>query len=184
MGRIDSELWTKKLTHAFEGFDADRVGYITAADLDSSQAGITSAFGRSPDSPGYARYAEEAQAWRDAMMNRLDKDGDDRIGLDEFLSFYGNASVDEVADWAEHYVAGLCALADADDDSRLSEEEYIRWVVVADGATEAAAEAAFAALDADGTGYLTRDELAHAMVEFTTSEDRDTVGNELFGAIA
>ena len=51
------------------------------------------------------------------------------------------------------------------------------------GASQTDAEAAFGTIDADGDGYVTKDELIKAMVEFTASVE-DAAGNELWGPVA
>ena len=55
--------------------------------------------------------------------------------------------------------------------------------MAANGASEADAEAAFCAIDADANGYITKEELLHAMVEYAVSVE-EAPGNELFGPVA
>jgi hypothetical protein len=61
--------------------------------------------------------------------------------------------------------------------------EYVRWAMAANGASEADAEAGFSAMDANGNGYVTKDELVRSMVEFTAGVEEAT-GNEMFGPVA
>jgi Ca2+-binding EF-hand superfamily protein len=183
MGRQDSELWTTKLTGAFRSFDTDGDGYITAADLDADKAGVAAALNTDTDSDAYAAFEEGYKVWTDQMFADLDKDGDAQISLDEFLSFYSEASTEALADMCERYCSALLGMADADSDDRLSHEEYVRWAMAEGGASEADAEAAFSAIDANGNGYVSKDDLVRSMVEFTVSVE-EAPGNELFGPVA
>lgn len=83
----------------------------------------------------------------------------------------------------ERYGSGVLAMADADDDDQLTHEEYIRWAMAANGASEADAEAGFSAMDANGNGYVTKEELVRSMVEFTGGVE-EVPGNEMFGPVA
>jgi Ca2+-binding EF-hand superfamily protein len=131
----------------------------------------------------YATFEDAYKVWTDQMFAALDKDGDAQISLDEFLKFYGEASTEAITEMSEHYCAAVCAMADADSDDRLSHEEYVRWAMAAGGASEADAEAAFSAIDAGGDGYVIKEDLVRAMVEFTAGVD-EAAGNELFGPVA
>jgi Ca2+-binding EF-hand superfamily protein len=183
MGRLDSELWKAKLTGAFRSFDKDVDGYITAADLDKDKARVAEALNTSTDSAAYATFEDGYKVWTDQMFAYLDKDGDGQISIDEFLSFYSEASTEAITEMSERYCAALCVMADADSDDRLSHEEYVRWAMADGGASETDAEAAFGVIDADGDGYVTKENLVRSMVEFTAGVD-EAAGNELFGPVA
>ena len=88
-----------------------------------------------------------------------------------------------ITDLSERYCAAVCVMADADGDDRLDHDEYVRWARAANGASEADAVAAFSVIDSDGNGYITKEELLHAMVEYAVSVD-EAPGNELFGPVA
>lgn len=184
MGRRDSELWTAKMTGSFHAFDTNGNGYITADDLEANKANVAAALNTSTDSAAYATFEDGYKVWADQMFANLDKDGDAHISLDEFLDFFSEASTEAITEMSEHYCAAVCAMADADDDDRLSHEEYVRWVMRSNGASEADAEAAFSAIDADGNGYVIKEDLVRAMVEFTAGVDETAPGNELFGPVA
>jgi Ca2+-binding EF-hand superfamily protein len=182
MSRTDSQLWTEKLTGAFNGFDIDGDGYITVGDLEAFEERGAQALGRNADSPTYARYTQEARAWRDQLVSQFDKNSDDRIDREEFLSFWGNASTDQVADLAQHYAAAVCVLADDDQDNQLSKDEYVRWATASQNIGQEDAEAGFTALDTNGNGYLTKDEIVRAFLEFTTAVD-EAPANEMYGPV-
>ncbi len=183
MGRLDSELWRAKLTGVFSTWDRNGDGYITMADLDEDMTHVAAALNASPDSAAFAMIEDVYKVWTDQIFADLDKDGDAQISLEEFLGFFGGASREAITDLSERYCAAVCVMADADGDDRLSHEEYVRWAMAANGASEADAEAAFSALDADGNGYVTKEELLRAMVEYAVSVD-EAPGNELFGPVA
>jgi len=179
MSRTDSPLWTEKLTNSFNSYDVDGDGYITVGDLEAFEERGARALGHDVNSPQYARYTEEMRAWRDQLLSQFDKNSDDRIDREEFLSFWDNASTDQVADVAQHSAAALTILADDDQDNQLSRDEYVRWATASNNVSQEHAEAGFAALDTNGNGYLTRDEIARSMLEYTTAVD-ETPANEMF----
>ena len=183
MGRLDSELWRAKLTGVFSTWDRNGDGYITVADLDEDMTHVAAALNTSTDSAAFAMIEDVYKLWTDQIFADLDKDGDAQISLEEFLAFFGAASTEAITDLSERYCAAVCVMADADGDDRLSHAEYVRWAMAATGASEADAEAAFSALDTSGDGYITKEELLRAMVEYATSVD-DAPGNELFGPVA
>src|ERR1700709_3488 len=136
MSRRDSELWTANLTGAFNSFEKDGDGYLTAADFDKDRARVAAALNTSTDSAAYATFEEGYKVFVDQMFAGLDKDSDGQINLDEFLSFYSEASIEAINAMSERFCAGVCAMADADGDDRLSHEEYVRWAMVSGGASE------------------------------------------------
>jgi Ca2+-binding EF-hand superfamily protein len=153
------------------------------ADLDEDMTHVAAALNTSTDSAAFAMIEDVYKVWADQIFADLDKDGDAQISLEEFLSFFGAASTEAITDLSERYCAAVCVMADADGDDRLSHAEYVRWAMAANGASEADAAAAFSALDTSGDGYITKEELLRAMVEYATSVD-DAPGNELFGPVA
>ena len=181
MGRVDSELWKAKMASTFTALDANGNGYLTADDLWGQLARLAEAYGVSPGSGKYTEFEASARAWVDDMLNSMDKSGDDQISLDEFLEYFSEASNEAIKSWVDRYVGGIFIIADADNDGKLTKDEYMRFVI-AQGHTETDAEAAFAALDADDTGYISRDEFVHHMFDYTVATE-EAAGNKLFGAV-
>ena len=180
MSRADSELWTAKMTASFSGLDIDGDGLITAGDFEAMEGRLAEGFGHAPGSPEYERSDAVAKTWTADMMKTLDKSGDEQISLDEWLAFFSDASDEDLAAWCDQWAAGVCALGDAADDGQLSKTEYIAFAV-ASGASAEAAEAGFAAIDADGAGYITKDEFARFMLEYTSATG-EAAGNQMLGA--
>jgi Ca2+-binding EF-hand superfamily protein len=171
------------LTGAFASFDKNGTGYFTAADLEADKARVAAALNTDTDAPAFAAFEAGYKVWSDQMLAAMDLDADGQITLEEFLNFYSEASIEAITEMSERYCAGVCVMADADGDDQLSHEEYVRWAMAEGGASKADAEAAFGAIDADGDGYVTKDELSQAMVEFTAGVE-EALGNELFGPVA
>jgi Ca2+-binding EF-hand superfamily protein len=183
MGRLDSELWRAKLTSVFSTWDRNGDGYVTVADLNEDMTHVAAALNVSTDSAAFAMIEDVYKLWTDQIFAELDTNGDHQISLEEFLDFFGEASTEQITDLSERYCAAVCVMADADGDDRLDHEEYVRWAMAANGASEADAEAAFGVIDADANGYITKEELLHAMVEYAVSVE-EAPGNELFGPVA
>jgi Ca2+-binding EF-hand superfamily protein len=181
MSRADSDLWRAKMRKAFSGFDVNGNGYITSDDIAAYKARTAEAFGYSTDSSQYTEYEAASDKWTGNMFSRLDKSGDDQISLEEFMQFFAEASEDDIAAWCDSYAAGIVALAASEDG--LTKDEYVKFAVAHSSASEEEAEAGFAAIDTDGSGYISQAEFARFQVEFTVSTE-DAAGNQMFGAVA
>ncbi|NJK65212.1 MAG: EF-hand domain-containing protein [Oscillatoriales cyanobacterium RU_3_3] len=70
---------------------------------------------------------------------------------------------------------------DASDNGQISPIEYKQFCV-AIGLTEKDAETAFAHLDSNANGHISRDEYLQASKEFHISDDVNASGNWLYGS--
>ena len=181
MSRADSDVWKAKMTAAFASSDINANGYITIGDLEAMLVHVAATYDVSPDSPQFDEFRASANAGFDAMIDALDKDGDDQISLDEWLAYWGEVSDEDFEAWVNSYCEGIFVLSDADNDGRIDKDEYKRFVLASGNTNEDDAEASFAMLDADGTGYISKDELARFMLEFSAGTDDDLTGNRLLG---
>ena len=107
MRRLDSELWRAKMTSVFTTWDRNGDGYVTVADLDEDMTHVAAALNASADS---AAFEDVYKVWTDQIFAELDKNGDAQISLDEFLGFFGAASVEAITDLSERYCAAVCVM--------------------------------------------------------------------------
>lgn len=175
---------TAKIRAGFDGLDRDGDGVLTERDHVLMGHSVARTL-------GYAGGSSEEQAVVDAYLriwNGLHKanavDADGGITKDEFVASTSTLIADEQK--AKEVLGGLAdTIMDVGDrrgDGRITVAEYTAFVQgQAPGLTDAEAREAFARLDRDGDGHLTRAELRQAVIEYFTSSDPDTPGNWYFG---
>ena len=171
----------RKLTVLFHHQDMDNDGFLGKADYELFVKRVGEVQNYPPGSPQYeALYAQNMAVW-EQVRQVADKDGDDRVSLEEFLQSYDvTLSEEKLFDQlVTQYGKSLLALWDRDGDGRLSGVEYVAlsgcW-----GVGEGAAREAFRHLDRDGNGYLTIEELMQTAKEFY-GDDPDAPGNWMAG---
>lgn len=111
-----------------------------------------------------------------------DKEGDAQVTLDDWLTHEEKVLDSEIL--VRSYVRGIARaifdILDADNDTRISKEEYVQFIRAFRGEAEEG-EVAFQKLDKDGNGFLTREEFLDAVTQFHLSDDPEAPGNWLYG---
>ena len=172
----------RKLTALFHHHDTDHDGFMGKADYERFARRFCETQGYAPGSPECeAVHAQNMAIW-EQVQQVADKDGDNRVSLEEYLDSYDVTLGDETL--SNQLVTGYCqstlALWDRDGDGRLSSVEYVAlWDCY--GLGEKAAREAFQHLDQDGRGYLTTGELMERAEEFFRSNDPKAPGNWMAG---
>ncbi|MEV7170278.1 EF-hand domain-containing protein [Streptomyces sp. NPDC093224] len=172
-----------KLHNRFALFDRDGDGRVTKADYDELVQRLTEAAGQDSGSPAARKLqAEYDENWA-RMSAQLGRGTDAELDEEEFVTAWDAvcretgfertimAIVDEVF-----------TAMDSDGDQHLRPDEFTRWLG-AYGVTGDAAATAFSRLDRDGTGRISRDELARAFSEYFTGTDPELPGNWLYGPL-
>ncbi len=162
------------MERSFASFDLTGSGYITTHDLEAQLARIADAFGYPPTSAKFAAYAAKARTWSDTMLRNLDKNADDRIGLDEYVAYFSEASEQQIVEWCAQSAASILTLGDDDEDGLLSRDEYVRFRVAQGGSTLAEAEAGFEAA-AGGADHITRDDFIRQVAQSMAATQPDLV---------
>ena len=176
-----TEFQKRKLTVVFHHQDMDNDGFLGKADYEQFVKRVGEIQNYPPGSPQYeALYAQNMAVW-EQVRQVADKDGDDRVSLEEFLESYDVTLGDEKLydQLVTQYAQSLLALWDRDGDGRLSGVEYVA-LCGAWGVGEGAAREAFRHLDRDGNGYLSTEELMQNFKEFY-GDDPDAPGNWIVG---
>jgi len=178
-----TELQKRKLTVLFHHHDMDNDGYLARDDYEEYARRLCEALDLAPGSPEYdAVHTQTLAAWDTDVLKAFDKDGDNRVSLEEHLASYDVSINDPVLhnQLQTEYANSLLKLWDRDGDGRLSGAEYAA-LLGCYGVPEEAAREAFGHLDRDGDGYLSTEECLEAIEEFYLSDDPDAPGNWMVG---
>lgn len=174
-----TELQVKKLTRYFQVYDIDDDGRIERSDFERIVENVTLLHGDGPEASGL-RAAYMAR-W-DQLRASADMDGDRGIDLDEWLAYWQIALEEEgrgIAE-AEAITDRLFSVFDLDEDDRIGPGEFADFYGIFGLSVELSRDV-FDALDTDGDGVLTRDELTSRSRDFYLGDDVEAPGNLLFG---
>ncbi|MFI6393180.1 EF-hand domain-containing protein [Nonomuraea sp. NPDC050547] len=116
---MDNDFFQRKVQARLAGFDHDKDGVITQADVDTVTERAMGAYGLAATSPqAKALKAAAGTFWRQVAAN-ADGDRDGKINQDEF--FLAAAGFQQAV---QPWVRALVSAADTDDDGWLTDREY------------------------------------------------------------
>src|SRR3954469_4184395 len=151
-----SSEYERRIAARFATFDQDGNGYIDRADFSVAAKALLAEFGTAARcDKGQALYIGAEAFWQ-GMAGIADRDGDQRITREEFVSGAVKRLRDNperFAEIARPFLHAALAVADTDGDGTATLDET-RRVLVALGADEDTAAAAATALDADTDGRI------------------------------
>lgn len=180
-----SDFRRAKLERRFELFDMDGDGYITADDYDEAAANVCRAFDFAQDSPQYEKvHVIYLRLWV-ALSRVLDEQRTGRISRGQFITSC-DRMIAESEEGYDRYIGPIALtvfdLIDADGSGALDIGKLATWFN-AYGVCADDAERAFKAVDRNGDGLLSADEVQKAVREFYTSDDPKVPGNLIFGPL-
>ncbi|MDT0447816.1 EF-hand domain-containing protein [Streptomyces hesseae] len=159
----------------FTMLDADGDGIVSQDEYMARTTNVALATGRKEDDPlVVTARALGGQAW--AVM---DADGDGKMTFDEYAAWAGAEAFDTVC---APVLGALFDLADADRDGTLGLPEFTALRTALNNPAHNA-EAAFAALDADGDGRVNRDDYIASIRAHVTGEG-SPMGEALYSGVA
>ncbi|MGB8690664.1 MAG: EF-hand domain-containing protein [Microcoleus sp.] len=161
-----SQLLQKKHTKNFQVYDLDGSGFVELADLERCARNIAKLRKWEPDSSEFLELkAKYLAIWKN-FWQPADCSGDDKVSLEEYLkvadtsiSNFCNSTVLQEAH--QNKATVIFDILDASNDGQISLAEYKQFFV-AIGLTQKDAETAFAHLDRDADGHISRDEYLQA----------------------
>jgi Ca2+-binding EF-hand superfamily protein len=177
-----SDVLRARLIDMLTLWDADRDGAIEESDYEIAAGRMVGLSGLQPGSPEYAQLHRQLVEGGWQLLRQFDGDSDGRVTLEEALAGFDGLHADSQR---FHKVIiepsySFFDLIDADHDGRITAAEHHAFLV-AMTVDPARAAAAFPHLDADGDGFLSREEYVQLMEEFYTSDDPDSPGSWLLG---
>jgi Ca2+-binding EF-hand superfamily protein len=177
-----SDLQQQKLTRYFHVYDVDDDGRIAQPDFERVVENVRALHDADEASAVHRRLREGYMRRWDALRASADADEDGGVDLAEWLAYWDGVLADP-----ERYETEVAAVTrtlldvfDTDGDGVLGIDEFCNFYGVY-GLKSEMARRAFTALDLDGDGSVTRDELLAMAHEFYRGDDPATPGNRLFG---
>lgn len=172
----------RKLTRYFNCLDLDANGYFEQDDVQNIISRLTEKRGVSAGSAEYEAIEKAiSMIWDNAREFGITKDAE-KVTLADWL--HHEDIVLSTEEWRESYMKEVTRqvfdLIDADKSGEISLQEYID-IMTSFGVAEGIPEWAFARLDMNGDGVLSREEFVTLVEQFHLSEDLDAPGNYLFG---
>jgi len=170
----------RKLEKMFELYDANKDGYIEAADYERVGEGFATGTGCAPGSPDFERLRATYLGFWEHLRQAADADQDGKVTREEFVASYETLLA--MRETIEQVSRGILQMTDRDGDGKISRGEY-GANMQAYGLDAPAADEAFGHLDRDGDGFIDTDELMQNVEEFFFGEDEAAPGNWLVGPL-
>ncbi|MER7716915.1 EF-hand domain-containing protein [Streptomyces flaveolus] len=166
---VSSE-YERRIAARFATFDQDGNGYIDRQDFNAAAKALLAEFAVAARSDrGQALYGGAEALWQ-GMAGIADRDGDQRITREEFVTAAVKRlrdNPDRFAEIARPFLHAALAVADADGDGAVTVADAAR-VLTALGVPEDTARSVAAALDADGDGKVEEAEAVPAFARWFT----------------
>ncbi|MFF4143484.1 EF-hand domain-containing protein [Streptomyces sp. NPDC001698] len=166
---VSSE-YERRIAARFATFDQDGNGYIDREDFSVAARSLLAEFATAARSDkGQALYAGAEAFWQ-GMAGIADRDGDQRITREEFVTGAVKRLRDNperFAEIARPFLHAALAVADTDGDGAATIEDTLRVLRVL-GVPEEAARPIAAALDTDGDGRVGEQEIVPALARYFT----------------
>ncbi|MBQ0883512.1 calcium binding protein CalD [Streptomyces sp. RM72] len=166
---VNSE-YERRIAARFTTFDQDGNGHIDRSDFSGAAKALLAEFGVAARSDkGQALYGGAEALWQ-GLAGIADRDGDQRITREEFVTGAVKRlrdKPDRFAEIARPFLHAALDVADTDGDGAATVAEAAR-ALTAFGVPEDLARSAAAALDADGDGRIGETEIVPAFARYFT----------------
>jgi Ca2+-binding EF-hand superfamily protein len=172
---MDSAEYERKISDRFANFDQDGNGYIDREDFSTAAAALLAEFGTTARcDKGQALYIGAEAFWQ-GMAGIADRDGDQRVTKQEFVTGAAKRLRDHperFTDIARPFLHAAIAVADRDGDGAVTPEEAQRVLRVLGVEAERAGQVS-AVLDSDGDGRISEDKVVAAFTAYFTTANPD-----------
>lgn len=162
--------YERRIAARFATFDQDGNGYIDRGDFNAAAKALLTEFAVTARSDkGQALYAGAEAFWQ-GMAGIADRDGDQRVTREEFVTGAVKRlrdNPDRFAEIARPFLHAALAVADTDGDGRLTVADTARVLRVL-RVPDAVAGATAAALDTDGDGSVGEPDVIPAFARYFT----------------
>lgn len=177
-----TELQQAKQIHYFNVLDYNNDGVLEKQDFLEIADRLSDMRGYEEGSAQHTAVRQEIlRIWTNARA-LSGQENKTRIRLEDWLAHEEKVINSDVL--VRSYVQGIAQavfdILDADNDHKISEDEYLKFFRAFRGDPENG-KTAFEKLDAEEKGFLTRKEFLDVVTEFHMSDDPEARGNWLFG---
>ncbi|MFD7028309.1 EF-hand domain-containing protein [Streptomyces sp. NPDC059917] len=166
---MDSAEYERKIAARFATFDQDGNGYIDREDFSAAAKSVLAEFGTTARSDKGQAVFNGAEAFWQGMAGIADVDGDQRVTREEFITGAAKRLRDNPRRFAEiarpFLHAVIAVAADGEGGAGTTPSAAARVLRVLGTAPELA-EGVAAALDADGDGRISEDEILAAFAGY------------------
>ncbi|WP_217244888.1 EF-hand domain-containing protein [Streptomyces sp. AC602_WCS936] len=166
---VNSE-YERRIAARFATFDQDGNGYIDRADFNAAAKALLAEFDAAARSEkGQSLYGGAEALWQ-GMAGIADRDGDQRITREEFVTAAVKRlrdNPDRFAEIARPFLHAALDVAGADGGGAVGAEDLARVLTVL-GVPEETARSVAAALDTDGDGKVGEAEIVPAFARYFT----------------
>lgn len=182
---VSGDVLDSKFRQLFRTADADGDGIIDGNDVLATVTRMMERFSVQEGSPREAAVRMAFSRYWEKVEQAVGGDTSKGITPDQYVAglrslFAG--SQDAFESLAAPLGDALLALADIDGNGELSKDEFYTFESSMN-MSDAEIEAAFRALDRDGDGVISREEVIAALRDFYTSDDPNAAGNAFFGGM-
>jgi Ca2+-binding EF-hand superfamily protein len=172
----------QKIRAGFHHLDADGDGLLTKQDHVLVGERTAAAFGHQPGSEPEKQLVEAYVSIWTNLHEPKDVDGDGAVSEEEFVAATLSMPTHQGSNVLEDLARSVFDIVDVDSSGGITLREYRAFAAGhAPNLSSEDIEVAFAHLDRDGDGSISRSELAAAIVEYWASSDTMATGNWLFG---
>jgi Ca2+-binding EF-hand superfamily protein len=179
-----TELQKKKLSYYFQAFDVDKNGVLEESDFDRIVDAYTEAYQIKQDSDTYQYISSTFAKKRwDSLAKEADTNADNKVTLDEWLSYHEKLLNDSKSDflWLK-ITSALYDVLDVDKDGFLDLEEYKTMYKIYGFGNESLATEIFSKLDFDGDDKIRKNDVMNLVADFYLSDNPVAPGNLFFGS--
>jgi Ca2+-binding EF-hand superfamily protein len=182
---MTSELRIKKLTKLFTMYDAQNHGILQLSDFERIVHKLAEIRGWNSGQQEYEnllnKYAYRWITMRAEIKQKINKEINSQIDLDEWLRYHELLQEDEAYQWEVKILADLIFdVIDLDDSSSLDKHEWKILFQVFNIPVVYVNET-FAKIDSNHDEMLTKQEVMPLLEEFYFSDDPNAAGNGMFG---